>query len=66
LSEKLLDEECQNPELFVKYDPAVPGTGVFTSAHGWIRFVHLIETPLKKKKEACRALLYRVVHHGAP
>ena len=65
LSEKLLDEECQNPELFVKYDPAVPGTGVFTSTHGWIRFVHLIETPLKKKKEACRALLYRVVHHGA-
>ena len=64
LSEKLLDEECQNPELFVKYDPAVPGTGVFTNAHGWIRFVHLIETPLKKKKEACRALLYRVAHKG--
>ena len=64
LSEKLLDEECQNPELFVKYDPAVPGAGVFTNARGWIRFVHLIETPLKKKKEACRALLYRVAHKG--
>jgi LmbE family N-acetylglucosaminyl deacetylase len=62
LSEKLLDEECQNPELFVRYDPACPGTNIFVNAHAWIRFVHLIETPLKKKKEACRALLYRVTH----
>ena len=62
LSEKLLDEECQNPELFVRHDPAFPGTDIFANAHAWIRCVHLIETPLKKKKEACRALLYRVTH----
>jgi LmbE family N-acetylglucosaminyl deacetylase len=64
LSEKLLDEECDSPELFLRYDPAIPGTGVFTNAHGWIRFVHLIETPLKKKKDACRALLYRAAHQS--
>jgi LmbE family N-acetylglucosaminyl deacetylase len=64
LSEKLLDEECDNPELFLRYDPAIPGPKVFTNARGWIRFAHLVETPLKKKKEACRALLYRVTHQG--
>ena len=64
LSEKLLQEESQNPELFVRYDPAFPGTNIFTNTHTWIRCVHLIETPLKRKKEACRALLYRVTHQG--
>src|SRR5688572_29363366 len=64
LSEKLLAEECDNPELFVRYDPAIPGPKVFTNARGWIRFAHLVETPLKKKKEACRALFYRITHSG--
>jgi LmbE family N-acetylglucosaminyl deacetylase len=64
LSEKLLAEECDNPELFLRYDPAIPGPKVFTNARGWIRFAHLIETPLKKKKEACRALFYRITHSG--
>jgi LmbE family N-acetylglucosaminyl deacetylase len=64
LSEKLLDEECQNPEVFVRYDPFFPDTDIFINARPWIRFVHLIETPLKKKKETCRALLYRFNHRG--
>jgi len=57
-----LDEVCQNPELFLRYDPSSPGPSVFTKAHDWIRFVHLIETPLKKKKDKARALLYRCRH----
>jgi LmbE family N-acetylglucosaminyl deacetylase len=65
LSEKLLDEECQNPEVFVRYDPAFSGTDIFTNARPWIRCAHLVETPLKKKKETCRALLYRLTHRGA-
>jgi LmbE family N-acetylglucosaminyl deacetylase len=64
LSEKLLDEECQTPEVFLRYDPAFPGTNIFANGHAWIRCVHLIETPLKKKKETCRALLYRFTHLG--
>jgi LmbE family N-acetylglucosaminyl deacetylase len=64
LSDKLLNEECQNPELFVRYDPFFPDTEIFINARPWIRFVHLIETPLKKKKETCRALLYRFNHRG--
>jgi LmbE family N-acetylglucosaminyl deacetylase len=64
LSEKLLNEECDNPELFLRYDPDAPGPSVFTNAHHWIQFVHVVETPLKKAKETCRALLYRITHNG--
>jgi LmbE family N-acetylglucosaminyl deacetylase len=65
LPEKSLAEVCLNPELFLRYDPSFPGTRIFTNAHAWIRFVHLVETPLKRKKDKGRALLYRFKHPNA-
>lgn len=65
LPAKSLTEVCQNPELFLRYDPAFLGTRIFTNIHAWIRFVHSIETPLKRKKDKCRALFYRFTHGQA-
>jgi hypothetical protein len=62
LSQTLLDEECYNPELFLRYHPSFLGSSVFANSTAWIRLVHLIETPLKRKKDKCRALLYRFRH----
>jgi LmbE family N-acetylglucosaminyl deacetylase len=59
LPSKSLDEVCRNPELFLKYDSSFPGSSVFLKAHAWIRFAHLIETPLKRRKDKVRAVLYR-------
>jgi LmbE family N-acetylglucosaminyl deacetylase len=59
LPQTSLDEVCRNPELFLRYDPLFSGTSIFVKAHRWIQFVHLIETPPKKKKDKVRALLYR-------
>jgi LmbE family N-acetylglucosaminyl deacetylase len=60
-----LDEVCANPERFLRYNPAFPGTSIFTKAHTWIRLVHAIETPLKKQKDRVLALLYRGRHRNA-
>jgi LmbE family N-acetylglucosaminyl deacetylase len=57
-----LEEVCGNPELFLRYDPLFSGSSIFSKAHSWIRVVHLIETPLKKRKDKVRALLYRCRH----
>jgi LmbE family N-acetylglucosaminyl deacetylase len=65
LSKALLDEECRNSELFLKYNPLFPATRIFTKAHTWIRFAHLIETPLKRRKDKIVALLYRGKHGNA-
>jgi len=59
LPKSSLDEVCQNPEVFLRYDPFFSGSSIFVKAHSWIRVVHLIETPLKKRKDKVRALLYR-------
>ncbi len=66
LSKASLDEVCANPELFLRYDPSFRGDSVFTRAHAWIRFVHTVETPLKKRKDRVLALLYRGKHWKAP
>jgi N-acetylglucosamine malate deacetylase 1 len=59
LAENLLSEVCQNPELFLKYDPHFPGATIFTKAHTWIRLAHHCETPLKTAKDRAVALWHR-------
>jgi LmbE family N-acetylglucosaminyl deacetylase len=54
-----LDEVCRNPEFFLRYVPSLSGTSIFVSTRTWIRVAHLIETPLKKKKDKLRAVVYR-------
>jgi LmbE family N-acetylglucosaminyl deacetylase len=64
LTSTLLDEECQNPEYFLLYDPSFPGTAVFTNSIPWIRVAHWIEPFLKKWKYLTGAYLKRMVKHA--
>ena len=59
LTPSLLDEESQNPEIFLKYDPAVEGKAVFSRATIWIQIVHRLEPFLQKWKYQVGAFLYR-------
>lgn len=43
LTPTLLDEECQQPEFFLRYDVSVPGAAVFYKLIAWIRLVHRLE-----------------------
>jgi LmbE family N-acetylglucosaminyl deacetylase len=65
LSQNLLDEECRDPESFVLYNARFPKSSIFTSSAAWIRVVHLIETPLKRQKDKCLALIHRFKHRRA-
>jgi LmbE family N-acetylglucosaminyl deacetylase len=46
-----VDEVSHQPEIFLKYDPGYPGSGVFHKWKTWIRLVHFSEPFLKQKKE---------------
>lgn len=59
LTSILLDEVSQNPEIFLRYDPALPGVKVFTRATLWIQLVHRIEPTLKKWRYLSGAVLQR-------
>jgi LmbE family N-acetylglucosaminyl deacetylase len=61
LTSVLLDEVSQNPELFLRYDPAVNGAAVFTKAVIWIRLVHRLEPLLKKGRYLTGAWLQRAL-----
>jgi LmbE family N-acetylglucosaminyl deacetylase len=61
LTASLLDEECQNPEYFLYYHPAFPGTAVFKKLALWIRIAHRIEPYLQKWKYLSGALFKRLV-----
>ena len=50
LTPELLDEECRNPEYFLRYDASRPGKEVFTSASTWIRVAHRVEPKLQQWK----------------
>jgi len=63
LSKDVLDDVCQNPEFFMRYNTSFPGTNIFTKARTWIRLVHLSEPFLKKRKDWVLALLHRMIHH---
>jgi LmbE family N-acetylglucosaminyl deacetylase len=60
LTPQLLEEESQNPEYFLVYDPSLPGAAVFSSTTFWIRVVHRIEPLLKDWKYQIMVLLKRV------
>jgi LmbE family N-acetylglucosaminyl deacetylase len=51
LTPEMLDAVSQAPELFLRYDPAWPGTTVFDRAVPWIRIAHRLEPWLKKRKD---------------
>ena len=59
LTPELLDDECRGPEYFLRYDPASPGTRVFTSAATWIRIAHRLEPRLQKWKYVLQTILQR-------
>jgi LmbE family N-acetylglucosaminyl deacetylase len=46
----LLDEECAQPEQFLRYDPSLPGDRVFTHGATWIRVAQRIEPTLVRWK----------------
>jgi LmbE family N-acetylglucosaminyl deacetylase len=62
LSRASLDEVCRTPEFFLRYDPALSGTAVFTGARNWIRLVHQAEPFIKKRKDQALALVRRGMH----
>ena len=55
----LLDEECQQPEFFLRYDPAVTGAAVFSKLVIWIRIVHRLEPFLQRWKYRVGAFIRR-------
>lgn len=61
LTPTLLDEECQNPEMFLMPHASAPGAAVFSSAVLWIRVVHRIEPILQRWKYRTGAFLKRMV-----
>lgn len=66
LTPTLLDEECQNPEFFLRYDPSVEGAAVFSGSAVWIRIAHRFEPFLQKWKYRIGAFLYRELGiHGS-
>jgi LmbE family N-acetylglucosaminyl deacetylase len=64
LQSTLLDEECQNPEHFLMYDPYYSGTAVFTKSVFWIRVAHRLEPFLQRWKYLTGAILKRVIHNN--
>lgn len=61
LTQALLDEVCDGPEMFVRYDPAAAGGRVFSHAAPWIRVAHRVEPTLKNVRYHAGALWRRVV-----
>jgi LmbE family N-acetylglucosaminyl deacetylase len=59
LRPQLLDETCETPELFLRYDRAHRGGRVFSRAVPWIRFVHRVEPRLQKWKYLSASSLRR-------
>lgn len=57
LTRERVNQVSLSPELFLRYDPNLPGAAVFAECGAWIRFVHLVEPMLKQKKEEIRAVL---------
>ena len=55
----LLDEECQQPELFLRYDTSAPGAAVFSRLVIWIRLVHRLEPFLQRWKYHVGAFIRR-------
>ena len=64
LTSTLLDEECQNPEIFLIPGSSFSGTAVFTNSVTWIRLVHRLEPFLQRWKYIIGSFLKRMVRTG--
>ena len=51
LTPALLDAVSAEPEVFLRYDPALGGPAVLAGPVPWIRVAHRIEPWLKKRKQ---------------
>lgn len=60
LTSTLLDEECDNPELFLISHGSFSGTAVFSGSLLWIRLVHRIEPILLRWKYLALSMLKRI------
>ena len=63
LTSKLLDEECQNPEIFLVSNDSSSGAAVFSSSMLWIRLVHRLEPFLQRWKYRMGATLKRLLQN---
>jgi LmbE family N-acetylglucosaminyl deacetylase len=54
-----VEQVSMQPEIFLKYNPQLPGARVFARGNTWIRLVHFIEPRLKQAKEHLLALRRR-------
>jgi LmbE family N-acetylglucosaminyl deacetylase len=66
LTPTLLDEECQNPEIFLISSGSLAGTAIFSSSVLWIRLVHRLEPVLQRWKYRIGAILKRLLQNYAP
>lgn len=63
LTSILLDEECQNPEIFLISNDPSAGAAVFSSSVFWIRLVHRLEPFLQRWKYRIAAILQRLLQN---
>jgi hypothetical protein len=59
LTPRLIDEDSQGPEFFLRFDRAAQGPSVFSSAVVWIRIAHRLEPFLQRWKYRVGAVLSR-------
>lgn len=57
LTPQLLDAVSQAPEVFLSFDPSLPGAAVLTHNVLWIRLAHRLEPILKERKDQVVALI---------
>jgi LmbE family N-acetylglucosaminyl deacetylase len=63
LTRSLLNEICDSPEIFLRYDPKFPDAAIFKRARAWIRLAHVVEPALKRGKDRAVALVHSM-HRG--
>jgi LmbE family N-acetylglucosaminyl deacetylase len=59
LTEALIDEVCEGPEVFMIAQPGLAGAEVFNRARLWIRLAHRLEPAIKSGKDRLAAILGR-------
>jgi LmbE family N-acetylglucosaminyl deacetylase len=66
LTPALLHQVSHEPEIFLRYDAAYPGTAVFRSGLPWIPIAHRLESPLKRYKDRAVAVSRRLLGATGP
>jgi LmbE family N-acetylglucosaminyl deacetylase len=54
-----LDAIANAPEVFLRYDPKIPGSEILDGPKAWILAAHYLEPRLKKWKDQMKAILQR-------